>query len=185
LGQVQRTARVALRGFALAAGLAGAMGAAGAQELKEQAQAAALGDGVSTAVGLAVGAAELNPVGPILSFGMKAAVLHYVDTLPATEQPRAYAMAAASWSGATANNVCMTVSLLTGGSFIPACIALGVAWGVQTWNATEAERHFGERCAILRTFAAEPGLECVYPRAQPLEAAAEDSYITAQGLEAP
>ena len=174
----------ALRTLALAAALSGFLGTAGAQDLKAQARHAALGDGVSTAVGLAVGAAELNPLGPLLSLGMKVVVLEYVETLPDTERPRAYAMATSTWSGAVANNLCVTASLLTGGGFAPACIVLGVGWGMKTWQESEHERQFWEACAMLRTYAGQPDLECVY-RPPHLEAADARPMVTAQALVAP
>ncbi len=186
MGHAKRGGKAGLRALVAAAALACALGSAGAEELKDQARHAAFGDGVSTAVGLAVGAAELNPLGPLLSVGMKAVVFEYVESLPDAERPRAYAMAASSWSGATANNLCITASLLTGGGFAPACIALGVAWGMKTWSESEHERQFWEGCALLRIYTGEPQLECVYtPPAQPLEAAAPATWVTAQALQAP
>ena len=164
LGHPGHKASAGLRALAIAAALSGLLGSAAAQEQKEQARNAAIGDGVSTAVGLAVGAAELNPLGPIMSVGMKFVVFEYVETLPDTEQPRAYAMANSTWSGAVANNLCVTASLLTGGGFAPACIALGVAWGMKTWQESEHERQFWEGCALLRTYAEQPDLECVYQK---------------------
>ena len=168
----------------VAAAAAGFMAGAGAQDLKEQARNAAIGDGVSTAVGLAVGAAELNPLGPLLAVGMKAVVFEYIKTLPEVEQPRAYARAAATWSGAVANNVCITAAVLSGGGFAPVCIAVGVAWGMKTWHDTERERQFWEGCAMLRTYAGQPDLECVYDPGM-LQAAAHEAFVVAQTVEAP
>jgi len=184
LGHPGRNRSAGLRALAIAAALSGLVGSAGAQHLKDQARNAAIGDGVSTAAGLAAGAAELNPLGPLLSIGMKAVVLEYVATLPEAEQPQAYAMAASSWSGATANNLCITASLLTGGGFAPACLVVGLAWGMKTWQDSEHERQFWEGCALLRTYTAEPDLECVYQPPQ-LQAAAGGPMLTAQALEAP
>lgn len=168
----------------LATAMAGFMAGAGAQELRDQARNAAIGDGVSTAVGLAVGAAELNPIGPLLTVGMKAVVFQYIETLPEIDQPRAYARATAMWSGAVANNVCITAAVLTGGGFAPVCIGVGVAWGMKTWHDTEPQRQFWEGCAMLRTYAEQPDLECVY-RPEDLRRAAAESVVTAQVLEAP
>ncbi|HEY0825248.1 MAG TPA: hypothetical protein VGD76_15785, partial [Ramlibacter sp.] len=139
--------------------------AAHAQDARQQARDAAVGDGLSTAAGLAAGAVEMNPLGPLLAIGMKAVTFHYASTLPDTQQPAVYAAAASMWSGATANNICVTAALLTGGGFAPACVVLGVAWGVKTWNDTEHERQFWEGCALLRQYANEPKLACVYDAA--------------------
>src|SRR4051812_3638678 len=91
---------------------------------EERAVHGAIADGVSTAVGLAAGAAELNPLGPVVGIGVKLAILQYAKTLPDTEQPAAYAAAASFWQGAAANNVCVAASILSGGAFAPACVAV-------------------------------------------------------------
>ena len=174
-----------LRALAAIAALVSGAGTAGAQELKDQARNAAVGDGLSTAVGLAVGAAELGPAGALLSIGMKAAAFQYVDSLPEVEQPRAYALAASTWSGTTVGNVCITAALLTGGGFAPVCVVAGVAWGVKTWRESEDQRKFWEHCAMLRTYTGEPQFECTYVPPGRLEAAAGESFISAQALQAP
>lgn len=155
----------------VATALTAAMGMAQAEDAKRQAQGAILADGLSTAAGLAAGATELNPLGPVLSIGVKFALMQYAKTLPDTEQPAAYAVAASVWSGAAANNVCVTAALLTGGGFAPACIALGVAWGMKTWQESAREREFWEGCALLREYAKEPNLACVYTPGEPQVAA--------------
>lgn len=185
MGHRKRQAATTARALAVAAAFAACSGAAGAQELKQQARNAAVGDGLSTAVGLAVGAAELGPAGALLSIGMKAATFQYVDSLPEVQQPRAYAIAASTWSGTAVGNVCITAALLTGGGFAPACVVAGVAWGMKTWRESEDQRQFWEHCAMLRTYTGEPEFECTYVPPRQLEAAADDSFITAQALEAP
>ena len=153
---------------------------------EEQARNAAIADGVSTAVGLAVGAVELNPVGPILGIGMKAALFHYAKGLPDTDRPAVYARATSLWSGAAANNLCIAASILTGGSFAPACIVVGAAWAMKTWQESENERLFWEGCAMLRQYANEPGLECVYTApVQVVVTEVTDVVVVAQELEAP
>ena len=153
-----------VRRLAVAAALVA--GACGAQaQTREGAQEAAVADALSTAAGLALGAVEVNPLGPLLAIGMKAAMLQHAKTLPDTEQPAAYAMAESVWGGAAANNMCITAAILTGGGFAPACIAQGVAWGMKTWKDSERERQFWEGCALLRQYANEPKLACVYDAA--------------------
>lgn len=151
-----------LRTLVAAAAISAVLPAVHAQEAREQARNAAVADGVTTAVGLALGAAEMNPLGPVLAVGMKAVALNYVDQLPDVEQPRAHAMMASVWGGFSANNVCITAALLTGGSFAPACVAVGLGWGMKTWKDSERERQFWEGCATLRSYAELPELPCVY-----------------------
>ena len=129
---------------------------------EDEAFRGAVADGVTTAVGLAAGAAELNPIGPVLAIGMKVVVLEYAKTLPELEQPRVHAAAASMWQGAAANNLCIAASVLSGGSFAPVCLALGVAWGMKTWHDTQPEREFWEACALMREVTEQPQLTCIY-----------------------
>lgn len=182
-------ARGAWRRFgrvAAAAALAAASCAAQAQDSRDQAYNGAIADGVTTAVGLAAGAVEVNPLGPLLAIGMKAVTLQYAKTLPDTERPAMYAVAASMWQGAAANNLCVTAAILSGGSFTPVCIAIGVAWGVKTWKDTEHERQFWEGCAMLREYAGEPALECVYTAPEATVAAASREWtMVAHDVAAP
>lgn len=152
--------RTRMRRVALTIGLAAAATLAHANE--EQARNAAVADGVSTAIGLARHASELNPFGPILALGIKPVALHYAQGLPDTERPGAYAVAAAVWGGAAANNLCVTAALLSGGTFAPVCVAVGVAWALKTWKDSEHERRFWEGCALLRQYSGQPELACIY-----------------------
>ena len=153
----------------VAALLAAAFGLAQARSAEDEALDGAVADGVTTAVGLAAGAVELNPLGPVLGIGMKVVLFQYAKSLPESERPRVYAAAASLWQGAAANNLCVAASLLSGGSFAPVCLAVGVAWGVKKWRDTAPEREFQEACATLREYAHEPELTCVYA---PLDQAA-------------
>jgi hypothetical protein len=144
-----------------AAALSAVCCAANAQSVDDT-RNAAIADGVTTALGIAVGAVEANPLGPILAIGMKSVVFQYAETLPDTERPRVYAAATSMWQGAAANNLCVTAAILTGGSFAPVCLVVGVAWGLKTWQDSEHERLFWEGCAMLRQYANEPDLQCVY-----------------------
>ena len=150
------------RRLATAILLATAFCSAQAQNARDQAKHAAIADGLTHAAGWVVGATDLNPVGPILSLGVTAAVFQYAESLPEARRPAAYAFAASVWQGTAANNACLTAAFLTGGSFTPVCIALGVAWAMKTWDDSEHERRFWERCAILREFSGQPDLPCVY-----------------------
>lgn len=143
----------------VAAVLCVALGAAQAQEAKAQAQAGAVADGVSSVAGIAAGV-PVNPLLPVLGMALKEATFQHADSLPETERPRAYALAAASWQGSAAGNACAAMSVLSGGSFLPACLAVGAAWGWKTWTASERERKDAERCAALRTSSRKPKLRC-------------------------
>jgi hypothetical protein len=169
-----------IRNAALAAGLALAAGAASAQDMREQARNAAVADGVSTAVGLAAGAMEVNPLGPVLAIGMKTLAFRYAESRPDTERPTIYAAVTSLWQGAAANNICVTAALLTGGTFAPACIAIGAAWAYKTWKATEHEREFWAHCGMVRVYVGQPELQCVYkaPATATAVAAAEVVLVT-------
>ena len=147
-----------LAGTALALGLAPAF----ALDPRENAVEAALADGMTTAFGVAATSGAINPLGGLLTIAGKAVTFHHASTLPETEQPAAYSAASAMWLGSAVSNVCITVVFLTGGGFAPACLALGAAWGLKTWDDTEHERRFWERCAILRQFAVQQDVQCVY-----------------------
>lgn len=178
--------KLTLARLAVAAALSAAFVSAHAGDAKEQAANAALADGLTTAFGLAAGAVELNPLGPIAAVGLKAVTHHYAQSLPDTERPAVYAMAASMWSGAAANNVCVAASILTGGALGPACVAIGVAWGLKTWKDTEHERQFWESCAMLREYAKQPELQCVYTRPpEPQPELRAEATVASQELQAP
>lgn len=169
----------------LAAVLFATVAAAQAQEAKEQARAGAVADGVTSFVGVAAGV-PVNPLLPVLGLAFKAATFQHAEGLPETERPRAYALAAAGWQGSAAGNACAAVSVLSGGSFLPACVVLGVAWGWKTWTASERERRDAERCAALRASARKPKLRCGSVRAPIVRAAAPaPGFLAAQDLVAP
>lgn len=179
------------RKLVLAAVLWAAMAAAQAQEAQAQARAGALADGVSAVVGLGAGV-PVNPLLPVLGVAFKAATFRRAESLPETERPRAYALAAASWQGSAAGNACAAVSVLSGGAFLPACVAVGVAWGWKTWKASERERRDAERCAALRAASRKPKLRCAFMRhriARPARPAPStrpaQTFVAAQDLVAP
>ena len=111
---------------------------------------------------------------------------HSFEKLPETERPRAYALAAAGWQGSAAANVCAAASILSGGSFLPACVVVGVGWGWNTWKATERERLEAERCAAKRASTRKPKLRCAVakPRIE-RPAAPVQTFVAAQDLVAP
>lgn len=176
-----------------AALLCAAAGAAPAEPAREQARTGAVADGVSSMLGIAAGV-PVNPLLPALGVGFKAYTLQHAESLPESERPRAYALAAASWQGSAAGNACAAVSVLSGGSFLPACLAVGVAWGWKTWKESEGERQQAERCATLRASARKPKMRCAPMRPRPAHVAAaprkaavapKARFIAAQDLVAP
>lgn len=171
---------------AIAAALLVLAAAAHADNAQQQARNGAVADGVSSAVAIATGTAAVNPLLPVVGLGFKAATFHYAESLPETERPGAYAFAAATWQGTAAGNLCLTASVLTGGSFLPGCVAVGMAWGVKTWGDSARERRLSERCAVLRDFVGKPHLPCEYfPRGLE-EAESQELYlVSAQELTAP
>jgi hypothetical protein len=169
----------------LAAVLSAALCAAQAQEAKTQARAGALADGVSSVVGIAAGV-PVNPLLPVLGMASKAATFRHAESLPETERPRAYALAAAGWQGSAAGNACAVVSVLSGGSFLPACVVVGAAWGWHTWTASERERRNAERCAALRASSRKPKLRCAStPRRIERAGAPAPRFIAAQDIVVP
>ncbi|MCG2592360.1 hypothetical protein LZ009_06150 [Ramlibacter sp. XY19] len=174
------------RRVVLVAALSAAAWAAQAQDARAQARTGAVADGVSAAVGIAVGV-PINPLLPLLGLGFKAVTLQHAESLPETERPLAYAMAAAGWQGSAAGTSCAAASVLSGGSFLPACLVVGAAWGWKTWDESERERLDADRCAVLREFTGKPKLPCARFKGRIERTAAPParSMITAQGLVAP
>jgi hypothetical protein len=155
-----------------------------AQDLEGPAIEAAVADGVSSAAVLMTGAIPVSPLLPLMAVGMKAMTFQYTRGLPEHEKPAAYAAATAMWSGAAVNNVCMTASFLTGGGFLPACVAIGFAWGMKSWNDSEPGRQFPGNCAVMRQFMYDPAPACTPPAPRQV-AEATRSMISAQELTAP
>ena len=118
---------------------------------KETTYAAHGADVVSTGVGLALGAAEANPLG-IVALPIKLAMVEYAGSLPPDEQPAAYAALSAVTWGAVANNICVIASIATSaGIAAPACVAVGAVTGVAYWDATKTHR-----IPLLYAYCAEP-----------------------------
>lgn len=129
----------------------------------EDAKASALQDIVSTGFGLALGAAELNPLG-ILAVPLKFAAIEHAETLPDGEKQTAHATYSSVWRGAAVNNFCLAAMILTGGTATPVCLFLGFASGAIVWQQSAMEREFWNLCAYERK--ANPELKCVYSKPQ-------------------
>ena len=108
----------------------------------DQAEAmnAALADTATTAVSLAAGMVELNPLGAAGAVVVKMATMAYIKELPKTEQAHPYSVVASLWGGASASNLCW----LTG--IGPACFLIGAIRGQYIWNKGEDERTFWAIC---------------------------------------
>lgn len=125
----------------------------------DQSQTDALTDLGSTAIGLAMGAAEANPVG-LLTIPLKFVLIDQADKLPDGEKQHAHSVIGSLWHGATVNNLCVVAAIATGGAFAPACLVAGLVAGVHRWQSTQMEREFWALCANLRT--ETPELKCVF-----------------------
>lgn len=125
----------------------------------EQSQTAALTDLGSTAIGLAMGAAEANPIG-VLTIPLKFVLIDRADKLPDGEKQRAHSVIGSLWHGATVNNLCVVAAIATGGAFATACFVAGVVAGLHRWQSTAMEREFWALCAWERQRI--PDLKCIY-----------------------
>jgi hypothetical protein len=125
----------------------------------QRATEVAWADTGTTAVGLALGAAEANPVG-LLGLAIKPMILAHADTLPIDEKVATQATVAAMWGGASANNLCIIGAIATGAlALAPLCPMLGLAWGMNEWHLSQGEREYAAWC---RTWIDEkPGNYCL------------------------
>lgn len=131
--------------------------------LLQEADSAQVADLLSTGVGLAAGAAEANPLGLGL-VGVKVLMREQAATAPALERPRIWRWQAAVGSGALANNVCITISLVAGAA-LPAvlCPLVGVAATHLKWSVLqdlETRALFDAHCREARKV--NPALNCVW-----------------------
>ena len=128
----------------------------------ERSNTAALTDLGSTAIGLALGAAEANPIG-VLTIPLKFVLIDRAEKLPDGEKQHAHSVIGSLWHGATVNNVCVIAAIATGGAFAPVCLVAGVVAGSIRWKSTAMEREFWSLCASLR--AEQPALKCEFTQA--------------------
>ena len=121
-------------------------------ETENSAMYAAAADTASTAVSLAKGLVELNPLGLVGTMVMKVATITYINKLPEEDRAQPYSAVSSFWGGATANNLCW----LTGAG--PLCFVLGIATGIYLWNNGEEERTYWASCKSNRL--AYPAAPC-------------------------
>lgn len=107
------------------------------ETLATAADSAQVADLASTGVGLAMGASELNPLGLGLLGAKWLARTHTQEADP-LEQPHLWRLQSALGKGATANNICVTISLATG-TGLPAllCPLVGLLAGHHDWEQKE------------------------------------------------
>lgn len=129
---------------------------------KIEAVAAHAADIATTASGLAIGAAEANPLG-LLLLPAKAISYHRIKASPAIEQPAMWAAYEAMGWGAAANNACVIAAVSTGGPAIVPCLAVGAVAAAVSWAIDQPRRQrleFEAICAQAQTVT--PDLRCTW-----------------------
>lgn len=91
---------------------------------------------------------------------MKLVAMRQAESLPDGEKQYAQSALSAMWRGGGANNFCVAAAILTGGTFTPACIFVGLVAGMHKWASGANERLFWAICADERT--RQPELKCTY-----------------------
>ena len=130
-----------------------------AATLQDEAERAAVADGLTTLGGVALGAAEANPFG-LVTLLAKIPLLAHVKKLPQDEQAEWHATYGAVWGGAAVNNMCIMGAILTGGLLAPICPFVGFAWGINKWNASAMERELWAICRQERAYWGNPQMTC-------------------------
>jgi hypothetical protein len=128
--------------------------------LDRKAVSGAMGDCGITFAGLLLGAVELNPLGPFGGCALKGLMIHANKTLPVDERALHDSAQFALSRGGTANNACVILSIISGGSFAPACLTVFFVASMYAWKETQDEREFWEICAYFRR--ENPKLKCTY-----------------------
>lgn len=121
------------------------------------AMTAAVADGVTTGIGLASGAVEMNPLvspsplGVLAMTGLKIGLVKYAETLPEEDKRTALKAGAAVWSGAAINNLLVLAAAPT-----PLSVVAGVIMGIATWLHMDGQYEEQDRLAALRAPVAPP-----------------------------
>ena len=123
----------------------------GTSQAQTQAYSGIAADGVSTAIGLARGAVELNPLG-WATIPLRIGMVEYAKTLPREQgQPIIDATAAIGWGAALSNIVAPGVGLMV---------------GLILWQQGSEERAFLDACARhKRVLPSAANLPCVWKTA--------------------
>lgn len=129
---------------------------------KVEAVAAHAADLATTGAGLALGAAEANPLG-ILLLPAKAISYHRIKASPEVEQPAMWAAYEAMGWGAAANNACVIAAVSAGGPAIVPCLAVGAVAAAVSWAIDQPRRQRMEFEAICdEAKAKNPETRCVW-----------------------
>lgn len=129
---------------------------------KIEAAAAHSADIATTGAGLAMGAAEGNPLG-LLMIPVKLVSYHRIKAAPEVEQPAMWAAYEAMGWGAAANNLCVIAAIASGGPAIVPCLAVGAAAAGLSWAIDQPRRQrmeFEDACEQAKT--ANPDISCVW-----------------------
>jgi hypothetical protein len=133
-------------------------------QVVEDAKDQAVLDVTSIAIGLALGATELNPLGLVL-VAAKYGAHSIVNSLPPAEQPEQAALLGSISHGASSNNWCIIVAILSGGSFSPACPLVGLVSGMTYWNRNSKAAQIEAFNIICKNEQLiNPALECTFTR---------------------
>ncbi|HEX9174486.1 MAG TPA: hypothetical protein VF861_17690 [Telluria sp.] len=103
----------------------------------DNARAAAVADGLSTALALSSGAIEMNPLvatsplGLLALTGAKIGLVNFAKTLPEHERRTVLKASGAIWGGAAVNNLLVLMAAPT-----PVAVVAGVVVGVLSWRHT-------------------------------------------------
>jgi hypothetical protein len=100
-------------------------------------------DVATTAAGVAQGAAELNPLGPVGAILIKPIVYAAIKAQPKEDQPKLFSIFGTAGWAAAANNACIIAS---GGL----CWLVGIVAGFVSWQAGAAEREYWELCKRVK-----------------------------------
>jgi hypothetical protein len=100
-------------------------------------------DVATTALGIARGAAEANPLGPGAAVLIKPLVYAAIKAQPKENQAKLFSIFGAAGWAAAANNVCVIAS---GGL----CWLVGIVAGIASWQAGAAEREYWELCKRVK-----------------------------------
>jgi hypothetical protein len=116
----------------------------------------------TTGLGLALGAAEANPLG-IVALGVKAYSYEQIERAPAVEQPRLWGIYGAFGWAATANNVCVIAAMSTGGVSAAFCPVFGLASGAVAWlGGSQSRERAAFEAICTRERVRRPELTCVW-----------------------
>ena len=124
-----------MKKFIAAVAMALSLGAAYADSAeREHAISGQVADVATTVGGLALGATELNPLG-LATIPLKYYILARADEMsPGPDKDEAYRLIAAAGYGPAANNVCVILTIATGGGATPGCLLVGLITGIYVYN---------------------------------------------------